>query len=155
MRYETAIREMPAIRVAALAQRGDYAQISKTFEQLSAIAGRMNLFGPWTRLFAIYYDDPAVTPQDALRAEACLTLPEGRSPGDPLQIREIRGGQYAVTLHIGAYAELGRAYEWLYGTWLPRSGHNAADAPLVEAYLNDARTVTPNELRTEIWLALQ
>ncbi len=47
MNYHTTIRETPAIRVAALAHRGDYNQIATTFEQLAAIAASMNLFGPY------------------------------------------------------------------------------------------------------------
>jgi AraC family transcriptional regulator len=43
----------------------------------------------------------------------------------------------------------------LYGTWLPTSGDEPADAPSIEEYLNDARVVPPSELRTEIWLPLR
>jgi len=153
--YHAAIREMPAIRVAALAHRGDYMQIGATFEQLGAIAASMNLFGPSTRSFGIYYDDPSATPKEALRSEACLTVPDGWSPTGPLELREIRGGRYAVTLHVGPYAELERAYKWLYGTWLVQSGEEPADAPIVEEYLNDVRSVPPTELKTEIWLPLR
>jgi AraC family transcriptional regulator len=153
--YQTTIRETSAIRVAALPHRGDYAQIRTAFEQLSAIAAGLNLFGPTTRLFAIYYDDPSATPTDALRSDACLTVPEGWFPSRPLELREIRAGRYAATLHIGPYAELEQAYKWLYGTWLAKSDQQPADAPLVEEYLNDARTVPPSWLRTVIWLPLR
>jgi DNA gyrase inhibitor GyrI len=53
-------------------------------------------------------------------------LPDGKVPGGDLQLREIRGGRYAVTLHVGPYAELHFPYTWLYGTWLPKSGEEAA-----------------------------
>ena len=101
MTYQATIRETPALTVAALAHRGDYLSISGTFERLAASAGGQGLFGPWARSFGIYYDDPASTPRDALRADACLTLPDGRMPEGELQVREIRGGRYAVTLHVG------------------------------------------------------
>ena len=155
MKYHTTIRETPAIRVAALAHRGDYNQIATTFKLLAAIAASMKLFGLSTRSFAIYYDDPSATPRDALRSEACLTVPEGWSPSGRLEPCEIRGGRYAVTLHVGPYADLPYAYKWLYGTWLARSGEELADAAIVEEYLNDARTVPPSDLRTEIWLPLR
>jgi AraC family transcriptional regulator len=154
-RYHTIIRETPAIRVAALAHQGDYSQIARTFEQLAAIAASRNLFGPSTRALAIYYDDPSTTPPDALRSAACLTVPEGWSPSGRLEQREIPGGRYAVTLHVGPYAELAHAYEWLYGTWLMQIGEKVADGVIVEEYLNDARTVPPHDLRTEIWLPLR
>ena len=119
-----------------------------------AIAGGAGLYGPETRSFGIYYDDPAATPRESLRADACITVPDGWAPSGDLRLLDIRGGRYAVTLHIGPYAELQRPYTWLYGTWLAQSGEEAADAPNIEEYLNDARVVRPAELRTEIWLPL-
>jgi AraC family transcriptional regulator len=153
--YQVTIRETPALRVAALAHRGDYMNIGSTFERLMAMAGGQGLLGPAARSFGIYYDDPASTPREALRSEACVTLSDGKMPNGELQVREIRGGRYAVTLHVGPYAELHFPYTWLYGTWLPKSGEEAADAPSIEEYLNDARVVPPSELRTEIWLPLR
>jgi AraC family transcriptional regulator len=155
MTYQTTIREVPAIRVAALPHLGDYQTIGATFQRLSTIAAGQGLFGPTTRSFGIYHDDPSATPRDALRADACMTVPDGWVPDGDLQLLEIRGGRYAVTLHVGPYAELERPYRWLYGTWLAQSGEEVADAPCVEEYLNDARTVPPTELRTEIWLPVR
>ena len=155
MTYQATIREAATIQVAALPHRGDYQKIGPTFERLAALASGQNLFGPSTRSFGIYYDDVSVVPREALRADACMTVPAGWTPSGQLERREIRGGRYAVTLHVGPYAELERAYKWLYGTWLVQSGEEPANAPCVEEYLNDARTVPPTELRTEIWLPLR
>jgi AraC family transcriptional regulator len=152
--HQATIQELPRTTVAALPHHGDYQTIPGTFGRLAAMAGALGLFGPATRSFGIYYDDPSATAVEALRSDACITVPDDWAPSGDLQRREIRGGRYAVVLHIGPYAELGRAYTWLYGTWLAHSGEEAADAPCVEAYLNDARTVPPAELRTEIWLPL-
>jgi AraC family transcriptional regulator len=149
------IQEIPPIRVAALIHRGNYHAISATFQRLSTIAAGQGAFGRTTRVFGIYYDDASITPGDALRSEACITVPDGWTPSGEVQLHEIRGGRYAVTRHVGPYAELQRRYTWLYGTWLPRSGDEAADAPCVEEYLNDARTVPPTELVTDIWLPLR
>ncbi|HEX5228928.1 MAG TPA: GyrI-like domain-containing protein [Bryobacteraceae bacterium] len=154
MDYETVIREVPTIKVAALAHRGGYGQIGATFEQMVVKAARLNLFGLATRFFAIYYDDPSTTAQDALRSDVCVTVPEVWAATEGLEPREIRGGRYAVTLHVGPYAELGRAYRSLYEQWLPQSGETPDRTPLVEAYLNDARLVSARDLRTEIWLPL-
>jgi AraC family transcriptional regulator len=155
IRYQATTRVLPGITVAALAHGGDYQNIPNTFLRLAAMAGALGLFGPGTRSFGIYYDDPSATPVETLRSEACITVPDDWAPSGDLQRSEIRGGRYAVVSHVGPYAELGRAYAWLYGTWLAQSGEEAADAPCVEEYLNDARTVPPAELRTEIWLPLR
>ena len=155
MTYQATVRETPVIRVAALAHTGDYNEISTTFGRLVTVLGAQGLVGPGTRTFGIYYDDPSVTPVEALRSEACASVPDDWAAVGDLQRCEIRGGRYAVVQHVGPYAELGRAYNWLYGTWLAQSGEEAADAPCVEEYLNDARTVPPSELRTQIWLPLR
>ena len=149
------IRDLPAIAIAALPHEGDYQRISTTFGTLAAMAGALGLFGPETRSFGIYYNDPSVTPIEALRSEACISVPHDWTPDGELQRCDIRGGRYAVALHVGAYAELGYVYSWLYGTWLAHSGEEAADAPCIVAYLNDARSVPASELRTEIWLPLR
>ena len=155
MTYQATIRQMPPLRVAALPHHGPYANIGGTFERLLVMAGGQGLLGPAVRTFGIYYDDPAATPVSALRADACVAVPDGLTPVDELQVREIRGGRYAVVLHVGPYAELDRPYKWLYGTWLAQSGEEPDNAPLVEEYLNDARTVAPTQLETEIWLPLR
>jgi len=153
--YETTIRTEPAVRVAALRHDGDYQAIGSTFERLMALAVGQQLLGADLRSFGIYYDDPSATPVNALRADACVAVPAGAAPAGDLQLKEIRGGRYATVLHVGPYAELERVYRWLYGTWLAESGEEPADAPTIEAYLNDARVVPPTALRTEIWLPLR
>ena len=155
LNYQVTIREQPPIRVAALPHQGDYSAIGSTFERLAAIAAGQGLYKPQSRSFGIYYDDPKSSPREALRSDACVTVSDDWTPGGGLELREIRGGRYAVVLHVGPYAELERPYDWLYGTWLPHSGEEPAHAPTVEEYLNDARTVPPPELRTEICLPLE
>jgi len=87
-------------------------------------------------------------------------LAGGRGGGDipaepPLTRYTLAGGDYAVLRHKGPYADMGVAYRWLYGTWLPASGRSIRDAVMFEAYLNNPREVAPNELLTEICLPLQ
>jgi AraC family transcriptional regulator len=56
--------------------------------------------------------------------------------------------------HTGPYATLAGAYAWLYGAWLPQSGHEPRDAPPIEVYVNDPRTTAPDQLRTDVRLPL-
>jgi AraC family transcriptional regulator len=88
--YEATIREIPAIRVAALPHRGDYQTIGGAFERLLLLAAGQGLVQQAPRTFGIYHDDPAATPVDALRSEACLAVPEGWTPSGDLETREIR-----------------------------------------------------------------
>jgi AraC family transcriptional regulator len=153
--YDATLRTTPTLRVAALRHHGPYLTVGSTFERLMAMAAGQGLLGQDVRTFGIYYDDPSVTAASALRADACLAIAADRTPAGELELREIRGGRYATVLHVGPYAELEHPYKWLYGTWLAASGEEPADAPVVEAYLNDARVVPPTGLETEIWLPLR
>jgi AraC family transcriptional regulator len=155
MNYTAAIQELPPVSVASLEHRGDYRAISGVFGRLVATAGGLGLLRPETRSFGIYHDDPSATAVKVLRSQACISVPEDWAASGELQRDEIRGGRYAVTTHIGPYVELQRLYAWLYGSWLAQSGEETADAPCIELYVDDARTVPPAELRTQIWLPLR
>lgn len=154
-RYEATIRETPPITVAALPHKGDYQQIGSTFERLSVLAAAQGLSDPASRSFGIYYDDPDVVAREALRSDACVTVPADWTTSGELQRREIRGGRYAIALHTGPYAQLHLAYEWLFGTWLANSDEEAADSPCVEEYLNNPRTLPPTGWQTEVWFPLK
>ncbi len=57
--------------------------------------------------------------------------------------------------HVGPYAELEAAYLRVVRDWLPASGEDLADLPCFEVYVNDAKTVRPAELITDIHLPLR
>jgi AraC family transcriptional regulator len=160
-RGSVSIRRSEAIATIARRHAGDYATIGGTFERLNVTAVGRGWIRPTTRYFGIYYDDPSATPATAQRSDACLTVPPGAGAdgdigADPdLRLMTIAAGAYAVLLHVGPYAELHRAYTWLYREWLPSSGQEPADAPCIEEYLNDPRSTLPTALRTEVWLPVQ
>jgi AraC family transcriptional regulator len=152
---DVTVRDDAAVDLVALRLEGDYERIGGTFERLNALATARGWVGPATRYFGVYYGDPAGTPAADLRSDACLTAPPGFAGEGDLRPLAIAGGRHAVLLHVGPYAELHRAYTWLYREWLPTSGALPADRPCVEEYLNNPRQVPPSELRTEIWLPLE
>jgi len=128
--------------------------IGATFSHAeSLLTLRGQLPAAQTRYFGIYYDDPDACPTTALRAEVAIYT--GDAPvAAPFTRRLLPGGRYAVLHHRGAYAELHRAYDWLYRDWLLQSPYRLADAPCIEEYRNDWQTTPPQELLTDIWLPL-
>ena len=46
-------------------------------------------------------------------------------------------------------------YRWLMGIWLPASGHQAADMPMLEEYLKSPTDTAPPDLRTDIFLPIE
>ena len=149
-----AIRISPDVEVLARRHEGDYATVGATFEQLNAQAIGRGWLTDRSRYFGLYYDDPAAVPRASLRSDACVSAPSAFAGDADARPITIAGGRYAVLLHVGPYAELHRAYTWMYREWLPASGEEPADRPCVEEYLNDPRTTVPAGLRTEIWLPI-
>ncbi|MEI2454924.1 AraC family transcriptional regulator [Lysobacter firmicutimachus] len=153
--YTAQINTLAPIRVIALPHRGDYQTIGQSFHALYAWAGPRGLMRPDTRGIGIYYDSPADTPVEQLRSEACISASGEIEPGEGMRRVEIAGGRHAVVVHTGPYAELQRAYDWLFCQWLPASGEEAGDAPVYEEYLNDPSQLPPAEWKTAICLPLK
>jgi AraC family transcriptional regulator len=153
--YEVAIKSLPAMRAVTVEHVGSPLEVGRAFDRLFGWLGTRNLIVPGLRSVSIYGDDPSVVPEHQLRILAGVVA-EGKLPIDePLRHTAIAGGSYAVLRHKGPYANMRAAYEWLYGTWLPGSGREAADAPAFEEYLNSPRETAPTELMTEINLPLK
>ena len=106
-------------------------------------------------MLGIGHDDPKVTPADKLRYDCCFTVPDHIQPEGDVGVTILEGGPHAVITHKGPYTQLGQAYDWLYGAWLPTSGREPRDAPPFEVYLNTPQDVAPADLLTEIYLPLE
>ncbi|WP_233827636.1 AraC family transcriptional regulator [Paraburkholderia sp. ZP32-5] len=164
MMREVTIRSVEPMEVVSADHVGPYMQIGKAFDALFGWLGKHNLLAGEMRMIGVYFDDPGVVEEEALRSKAAVLLPgrvmdEVRSAiavnaRDGVSFTPVRGGEYAVLRHVGPYSDMRAAYEWLYGTWLVQSGREAADAPVVEEYLNSPKETVPAELVTEIWLPL-
>lgn len=149
--HPVAIRTLAPLRAIGLEHRGPYIGIGRAFETLYgrlAAQGRLDM--PF-RSIGVYRDDPAAVAAKDLRACACVVSPRL----DALADVDIAGGPHAVLRYRGPYATMAEVYRWMYGCWLVESGHEAADAPVIEEYLNDPRTTSPNDLLTDICLPLR
>lgn len=156
--FNVTIRDTSPVRLAALRHTGHYLEIGSVFDRLFVWAGGRGLMGPQTRGIGIYYSDTKSIPPAEWRSHACIsigpdvTIPAGEEDGP--RLIDLAGGRHAVLRHKGPYAELHKAYDWLFGSWLPPSGEEPADRPCFEEYLNSPRDLPPEEWLTEISLPL-
>ncbi|MFJ2538099.1 MULTISPECIES: GyrI-like domain-containing protein [unclassified Pseudomonas] len=67
---------------------------------------------------------------------------------------EIQPQQYAVFEHKGSLDQLPATFQYIWKTWLPQSGREAADAPEFERYSEDFNPRI-NAGTLEIWLPLK
>jgi len=153
--FPVKIEDLAPMRLAALPHKGPYEEVGKAFDQVSAIITSRDLWPQVQGMLGVYYDDPKATPAHDLRSHACVLVGAETEISTPLEEIALTGGSYAVLDYTGPYAGLLAAYEHLYGTWLPDSGHEPADHPPVEIYLNSPHDTAPNDLRTRVCMPLK
>lgn len=152
--FDISIRTLKPTEVVGVSHQGSYMGIGKAFEQLFGTLYARGQGQPGQRMIGIYLDDPDVVAVDKLRSYACVETDAAQPAQAPLERRTLEGGDYAVLRHKGPYAEMHKAYTWLYGEWLPMSGRKLRDTVMFEEYLNNPRDVAPAELLTDINLPL-
>jgi len=154
MMYDVTIETVPTLRLAGVDHYGPFATMGATFAKLAAWAAGNKIEEYGTRYIGIYPDDPERVPADRLHAIAAMTVgPQIVGEGD-VRIFDLPGGPCARVLFKGPYAELEAVYRWLYRDWLPTSGHDPADRPCFEEYLNDYRDLPPAEWLTAVYMPL-
>ncbi|WP_428646033.1 AraC family transcriptional regulator [Roseibium sp.] len=153
--HDVEIKSLPSEKLAVLRHKGPYMEIGKAFETLLGLLVSRQLIGRAGPAKALYFSDPTQVPEDELQSVAGVVVGEDFPVDAPLEALETRGGDYAVLRYKGPYADMKRAYDWLYGDWLARSGREPADAPCMEIYLNNPRDTAPADLLTDICLPLK
>ncbi|MEZ5715553.1 MAG: GyrI-like domain-containing protein [Paracoccaceae bacterium] len=153
--FEVVIETAPARHLATMPHRGPYIEVGQAFEAASAIIGARQLSGQVRAMVGVYYDDPAAVPAGDLRSCAGFELAAGLACPEGMEPVDLAAGEVARLRFRGPYAGLQRGYEFLYGSWLPSSGREPADAPVFEVYRNTPRDVPPGDLITDICLPLK
>jgi AraC family transcriptional regulator len=150
------IRELPDTKVLYARKAGTYNEAaSEAWGAVMGFAYKNRLMSADTQAIGIGNANPAITPADQLRYDACITFTGTVQPEGDINIQTIAGGRYAVFLHKGAYSGLSELYRSIFAEWLPASGFTRRDSSCFEKYLNrDPRRTKPENLRTEIWIPL-
>jgi AraC family transcriptional regulator len=152
---EVEIIDLPQYRLAIIPHKGSYMEIGQAFGQLGNWFGVRNLLRPDMHMIGVYFDDPYSVAENELRSRAGLTVDADFTCEPPLEPYETYAGPYARLVHKGPYSNMRSAYQWLYGSWLPQSGREPADAPCLEEYFNTPDQVPPPELLTAVCLPLR
>lgn len=154
-RFPVSVETLPERRCAGIDHTGSYMEIDHAMGKLFAEFGQRSLLTAEPAMIGVFFDDPDLGPEEALRSRACLPISDAVTIDAPLVETILRGGGYAKLSYKGPYSDMRSAYRWLLGVWLPASGYEPDDAPIFEAYLSDPRHVAQAELRTDIYLPLK
>jgi AraC family transcriptional regulator len=132
--FEVRVRRLPARKVA-------YVRVQDSFRE-GAVLGAAQRLMQWAETRGLaggqwlgyMWDDPEIVPHHLCRYDVGLEVPEvtpegevGRFAFPAMQVAEldIRGG---IDLEM-------RGLDWLFGTWLPKSGYAPTEQPCFEAWI--------------------
>jgi AraC family transcriptional regulator len=149
------IDQMPELRIGTVHHVGPYNQIPQAFGRIGSIAGPAGLFQkPGAAMIAIFHDDPDTTPQDQLRSDAGIVVPDQVPLPEGLVEQRMLAGRYSRAVHVGPYEPLPDAWARFMGEWLPASGHRIGAGASYEIYRNDPTKVPKEELRTDMYIPI-
>lgn len=149
------ISRYPELRVVAVRHIGPHIRINEAFARLDELAEPRRLFQwPGKMMVAMFYDDPDTTPAGQLRSDAGLVVANDLPLAEGLTEQRIPAGDYASTIHVGPYEQLGDAWARFMGEWLPASGRRLGPGVSYEIYHNTPMDTPKEKLRTEIRIPL-
>ena len=145
---------VPTIRAAGIEHRGPYHELGTVWGRFNDWLGRHpQLIGRETKFMSVYFDDPEAVSEQELRSLAAISVDGAGAPPEDLSTTDVGGGECAVTTYRGPYEGLGAAWTRLIA-WAGEAGRATTAAPCFEIYLNDPRSVAPEDLLTDLYLPL-
>lgn len=99
------------------------------------------------------YDNPSLTAAHKCQYEASIEIDDKVIVNQPFGVGDLPEGKYAVLYVKGSPEDISQAQLYLFGCWLPDSGFEPDNLPMLERYLNDVRV--DGFLESEIMLRLK
>jgi AraC family transcriptional regulator len=89
---------------------------------------------PGAQLIGMSRDDPEITPMKKYRFDWCLALPSGMTPDKEVSHAVIPANCFATLRCQGDIFKVDRAWQYLFHSWLPGSGHQPTHDPAMELF---------------------
>jgi AraC family transcriptional regulator len=140
-------------RVHGLLHRGPASTIPHTYWRLMHIAGAWPVRG----VIGVARgdgDDGRSSPDGGFVYHAAVALDGDAPQASELVAMDLAGGRCAQLTLIGPYAQINAAISALYSVWLPQSGFEPDDRPVIEVYHSTFDT-PPQELRTDLLIPIR
>jgi AraC family transcriptional regulator len=149
------ITDFPATPVAVLEHRGDPAAIGDSIRRFIGWRKANNIVPSNSATFNILHCDPEDTPPEEYRIDLCAGTGRTVEPNDAgVTAGLIPGGRCAVLRLTGSSDDLRPAVMFVYGEWLPKSGHELRDFPVFVQRVRFFPDVPEHEAVTDIFLPL-
>jgi len=151
------IKEMPVIYIRNIGMfKGEPKLFRKLLGKLFKWAGARGLIrDPDTKILSVYHDYPGITEDAKFRTSICLTVPGDTVVDGEIGKMTIPGGKYAIghfTLDAHQYK---KAWNYIFGGWLPGSGYQPDDHSCFEIYLNNPEEHPDKKSVVDIYLPVK
>jgi AraC family transcriptional regulator len=134
-RFRVRLVDRPAQQIAYERVIGSFdpQRLRAAFDRLMDWGRRHGLV-PGAQLIGMSMDDPDITPMNKYRFDWCLVLPSGRVADGEVSVGVISANRFAIVRSAGDIYKEERAWRYLFHVWLPGSGYQPANAPMMELY---------------------
>jgi len=148
-----AVKTVEPFYYYCLPQKGPMAKIGESIGLLMQLSQNQNVW-PAGPMVAVYYSNPDLVQETDLEWEIGFPTTEQTMVQDPLKIKKWIFGSVAASLHQGPYDKLGESITKIVD-WIKANGY-VQSGPILETYLDmNPEGVSPESLKTEIWVPVQ
>jgi len=155
---ETDVRilDFPETSVAVMSHEGDPAQIGDAVRRFIAWRKAAGLPPKISATFNIFHSDAEAEEPEPTRIDLCAATNRPVASNDAGVVAGvIPAGRCAVLRQIGDSDDLSAAATWLYGRWLPESGEEPRDFPMLAQRISFFPDVPEHEAVTDLFLPLR
>lgn len=155
-KMEVVIKQMPKMHVAYITVYSGYGdKIGVAFDKLCRWAGPRGLMNQNTKFVGVAFDCPDITPEDKLRYNACITVPEGTQPEKEINVTDILEARCLTARYSGPQEGISKFYDELFNVALPENGFLPDDLPEYEIYLNDPKTDPEKKFVMDVYIPVK
>ncbi len=129
------IGTLPSYRIAYMRYVGPYGP--KGIPQLWGRLAKWRTargFGKDATVLGLAYDDPRIAAAQTCRYDACVTVPGDFVSDRHVNVVDTASGRYAICGFDGMAADIVKAWNRAFRDWLPDSGFEPDDKPVIELY---------------------
>jgi len=156
MEIKAEIVQLNKTEVLYVKEFGNYSQSSKkAWDKLEKVIEDEGIITDTSEFFGIIHDDDTITESVDCRYDACISKFSSTEHIPETLIKKMPDGKYAKFIHKGAYEEIGKTYDDIFGNWFVRTEHKIDSTPIIEKYLNNPYEVEASQLLTEIYIPLK
>lgn len=153
---DVCIVDFPETKVAAVEHFGAPDLEHETVKRLIAWKIERRLLDPVLhRSYGVHYTDPNRTPPSLHHVDFCLSIDGEVGPNAFGVIdKVIPANRCALARDVGS-RDHNKAAVYLYEHWLPRSGEEPGDFPMVFHYVNVGPNLRAEDMITDVYLPLK